>query len=140
MSKDRRMTRQTMACGLSAVLALAVAGSALAPAALAQGVGAQAEGSVAILTPAGSGVAYDVLTDTLSGVFLAGEQGEPVSLLLTRKRGKRGAIGNLIPQDVMVLSTGSYHLDLPQRAGSGTMPPLPEAAAPGELLFLAQFN
>lgn len=140
MSRDRRMTRQIMAPGLPAVLALAFAGSALAPSALAQGVGARAGGSAVILTPGGSGIAYDVLTDTLSGVFLAGEQGEPVSLLLAGKRGKRGAIANLIPQDVMVLSTGSYQLDLPHQREAGPMPQLPEAAAPGELLFLAQFN
>ncbi len=140
MSRDRRMTRQNMASGLSAVLALAVAGTALAPPVLAQGVGARAGGSVVILTPGGSGIAYDVLTDTLSGVFLAGEQGEPISLLLAGKRGKRGTIANLIPQDVMVLSTGSYQLDLPHQPGEGPMAQLPEAAAPGELLFLAQFN
>jgi hypothetical protein len=138
MSRDRRTTRQNLASGLAAILAIAVAVPALAPSARAQSVGARASGSVVILTPGGSGIAYDVLTDTLSGVFLAGAQGEPVSLLLTGKR-KRGAIANLIPQDVMVLSTGSYQLDLPQQGGAGTVPQLPDAP-PGELLFLAQFN
>lgn len=140
MSKDRRMTRQITASGLSAVLAIALASSVLTPRALAQAVSARAGGSLVIPAPGGSGVAYDVLTDTLSGVFLAGEQGEPVSLLLAGKRGKRGTIANLIAQDVMVLSTGSYQLDLPLQRGAGMMPPPRDAAAPGELLLLAQFN
>lgn len=98
---------------------------ALLPAApaCAQQSRATAEGSVTIERPVGSGIAFNVLTASLSSVFLSGRRGDAVSLT-------SGGLG----AETVVLSADTYPVSLQgrgQAAGGG---------APSNLLFLAQFN
>lgn len=84
---------------------------------------ASAEGSVVIERPVGSGIAFNVLTASLSSVFLSGRSGDAVSLT----SGASSA-------ETVVLSADTYPVSLQGRgpaAGGGN---------PSNLLFLAQFN
>lgn len=112
MSKHHRQALRVSASLLATVLAALPAAPALA-----QEQRAQASGSVELTdSSVGVGIAYDVLTETLSGIFLSGQPGDSVSLFLPGRRSRGGiASGGPIPGEVLVLSTSSYRLDLVDR-------------------------
>lgn len=143
LGRRRKMFRIAL-CSASALASLS------AVPALAQEQSASSRGLVEITRSVGVGIVFDVLTEAISGVFLEGQPGDSVSLLLPPRPALAG--GNRhIPGEVVALSTASYKFDI-----SGKLPPAnPPArrenggarlqlagygAAPGNLLFLAQFN
>lgn len=118
--------------------------------AFAQEQQASVRGLIEITRSVGTGIAFDVLTDTLSGVFLTGQVGDSVSLLLPPRRAAGSARGR-IPGEVVVLSTASYSFDIAGNAppsnppasqdnGDAHLQPAGYDSSPGNLLFLAQFN
>lgn len=130
---------------LNGTVSLCAAFAAIhAPAAMAapkSDTAGSAQGRVLIMKPLGTRIAFDALTDSVSGAFLEGLPGDAVSLVLpSLNRPAR------IPVEVLVLSTETYDLTgtiLPEndpgndrgrvlRAGIGQ--------DGGNLLFLAQFN
>ncbi|WP_144039873.1 hypothetical protein [Novosphingobium sp. TH158] len=112
---------------------------------------ASARGLVEITRSVGTGIAYDVLTDALSGAFLEGQVGDSVSLLVSPARPGTKRRSNRIPGEVVVLSAATYSFGVPGESSTANPPALPDSGgarrqpagfgtAPGNLLFLAQFN
>ena len=116
---------------------------------------ASATGSVEIRSGdgAGTGVIFDPVSATLSGIYLHGETGEAISLvrLALRRSGIVAQAG--LTGEVVILSTGAYAVDLsladvppPVRpASQGGAGPLRSraitaASSPDDQLLLAQFN
>lgn len=137
----RRPNMSKIALCLTSALA-----SIYAVPAFAQEQQASARGLIEITRSVGTGIAFDVLTDTLSGVFLTGQVGDSVSLLLPPRRAAGSARGR-IPGEVVVLSTASYSFDIAGNAppasqdnGDAHLQPAGYDSSPGNLLFLAQFN
>lgn len=108
---------------------------------------AEAQASVVVVEPVGAGFTFDVMNDAVSAVFLNGDAGDSVSLLLSRRKSapqgtQRAASG------VVVMASGVYRIDMLQPMG-GSLRPLRsgrEGLLPGimqqgsSILFLAQFN
>lgn len=132
----RAMVMPTLALG---------AAFSFSPSAVAQPEGqrAAATASTTIVQPVGAGVAFDVSTKVLTAVFLSGQRGEQLSLLLPgRRQGgtlQSSAVQTFASRDgIVVLSTGTVSIDV------GTM-----SAGPGRtdrnggtntMLVIAQFN
>lgn len=111
-------------------------------------VPASAEAAVVILEPVGAGFSFDILSDAVSAVFLNGDAGDSVSVLMSpRKPGEKG-----MPRDasgVLVMASGVYRIDLLQPAASdarlrgamrGSIPGRGSGPGDSSILFLAQFN
>lgn len=108
----------------------------------------QAEASVVVVEPVGAGFAFDIMNDTVSAVFLSGDAGDSVSLLMSRRKlDPRNDQRNL--GGVVVMTSGVYRIDLltPVSGRLRTMrsgPAWPGAGigsgAGSSILFLAQFN
>lgn len=122
----------------------AVALVATAPrCAYAQGPVASANGSVVVGEGVGAGIAFDMLHQALSAIFLSGRPGETVSLFLPDGRAtsgkaanaRRGGAGGIDANRVVVLSTTAYRFDLPRPGGTG-----PDRGTGQDLMLLAQFN
>jgi len=109
---------------------------------------ASAEAAVVILEPVGAGFSFDILSDAVSAVFLNGDAGDSVSVLMSpRKPGKKG-----MPRDasgVLVMASGVYRIDLLQPAASdarlrgamrGSVSGRGNVPGDSSILFLAQFN
>lgn len=121
----------TFGVGILALLAVPGAGSAHAET-------ARVGGAVAISQSVGTEIAFDVTTQALSAIFLSGRPGESVSVVLGASGKAASSVGAAAS---VVLSTGSWRIDLTQRAGV----PGSDRAPPGtvddtSLLILAQFN
>ncbi|MBB3859130.1 hypothetical protein GGQ88_000370 [Novosphingobium hassiacum] len=103
----------------------------------------EAQASVVVVEPVGAGFSFDVLNDAVSAVFLNGEIGDSVSMLMTpRKAGPRDARNS---GGVVVMASGVYRIDLltPANSRMHTMRRgLLSSGLPGgsSILFLAQFN
>ncbi len=143
------MGRRRKMCRIALCLTSALA-SLPAVSALAQERRASSRGLVEITRSVGTGIAFDVLTDALSGVFLEGQPGDSVSLLLPPRRVGAGSSKH-VPGEVVVLSTASYQFDISGKSSPANPPsirvnggvrlqPAGYGAAPDNLLFLAQFN
>lgn len=139
MNRNCRRPLLTMAMGLCAALAGTFASPAQADN---DRQSASARGRIVILKPVGTGVAFNTISDVLSGAFLAGQPGDAVSLLLPERTRR-----SRVPVEVLVLSTGSYDLGGTlgnSPSGSDKVPtnlrPAGLGEPPGNLLFLAQFN
>jgi hypothetical protein len=97
---------------LVAALSLGIAGPALA-----QSQPVAASGSATIVQPVGAGVAYDVATQVLTSIFVSGQTGQQLSLLLP---GRRVGGNSLVPAlqaqsasgNVLVLSTGTVSINV----------------------------
>ena len=102
---------------------------------------ATTQGSVVIARSVGSGIAFNILTNALSAVFLSGQQGDTVSLVLPA-RGVGGQFrvwaGAPVPGEVLVLSAGSYSVVVAANPAESNRQE--SANSPNDLLFLAQFN
>lgn len=105
---------------------------------------AEAQASVVVVEPVGAGFAFDVLNDAVSAVFLNGEVGDSVSLIMApQQTGPRSARKGL--RGVVVMASGVYRIDL-LTPTSGRMLPLRSGslsaglAVGNSILFLAQFN
>lgn len=104
---------------------------------------AEAQVSVVVVEPVGAGFAFDVLNDAVSAVFLNGEIGDSVSMLMTpRKAGPRDA---RLTGGVVVMASGVYRIDLLTPVNSrlrSVRSGLFSAGLLGgsSILFLAQFN
>ena len=103
---------------------------------------ASAEAAVVILEPVGAGFSFDILSDAVSAVFLNGDAGDSVSVLMSpRKPGQKG-----MPREasgVLVMASGAYRIDLLQPATSDArLRGAIRGSVPGDrsILFLAQFN
>ncbi len=103
----------------------------------------EAQASIVVVEPVGAGFTFDVLNDAVSAVFLNGEIGDSVSMLVTpRKAGPRDARSS---GGVVVMASGVYRIDLLTPAG-GRLRNLRSGLLSGALtggssiLFLAQFN
>lgn len=105
-----------------------------------------AQASVVVADPVGAGLSFDLVNDAISAVFLSGDSGDSVSLLLSG--GKDGE--QTAPRDdraqrlqggVVVMASGVYRIDLLTPVAGGRpirlRSPLPGS---GSILFLAQFN
>lgn len=104
----------------------------------------QAEASVVVVEPVGAGFAFDIMNDTVSAVFLNGDAGDSVSLLMARRKPDQRNLGG-----VVVMTSGVYRIDLltPVSGRLRTMRSGPAWAGAGigsgagsSMLFLAQFN
>lgn len=100
-----------------------------------------ARAQVVILKPLGTRVAFDTISDALSGAFLDGLPGVAVSLVLPlRQRPVK------VPVEVLVLSTDTYDLtgtllaSASRTKNGGSLVPAGYGLGNGSLLFLAQFN
>lgn len=122
---------------LAAALSLGFAGGAQAQAQR------TASGSATIVQPVGAGVAYDIRSQVLTAIFLSGQVGEQLSLLLPGKHNGAGSHVSGIqafaaPGNIVVLSSGTVSINLATvEASSG------RAGRDGEtgtMLVLAQFN
>lgn len=105
-----------------------------------------ARASVVVAAPVGAGLSFDLVNEAISAVFLSGDSGDSVSLLLSGgKDGQQAA-----PRDdraqrlqggVVVMASGVYRIDLLTPVAGGRpirlWSPLPNS---GSILFLAQFN
>lgn len=122
---------------LAAALSLGFAGAAQAQAQR------NASGSVTIVQPVGAGVAYDVRSQVLTAIFLSGQIGEQLSLLLPGKQTGTGAHVSGIqaftaPGNIVVLSSGTVSINLGTvEASSGRAG---RDGDTGTMLVLAQFN
>ncbi|MGV3513364.1 MAG: hypothetical protein ACO1OX_15290 [Novosphingobium sp.] len=126
--------------------ALLIACAALISPPVAHAEAVSADAAVVIIEPVGAGFSFDILSDAVSAVFLNGDAGDSVSLLMSRRKpGTRGTPRN--ESGVLVMASGVYRIDLLQpvassaraRAalrGSAQTP----AAGGSSILFLAQFN
>lgn len=108
---------------------------------------AEAQASVVVAEPVGAGLTFDVMNDAVSAVFLNGDAGDSVTLMLSRRKSaphatQRAASG------VVVMASGVYRIEMLQPMG-GSLRPLrsvrggivPGIVPPGgSILFLAQFN
>lgn len=103
----------------------------------------EAQASVVVVEPVGAGFSFDVMNDAVSAVFLNGDAGDSVSLLMSRRKSApqnaQSAAGG-----VVVMASGVYRIDMLQPA-SGALRMMrgvmPGAVARGSsILFLAQFN
>ncbi|MBB4612141.1 hypothetical protein [Novosphingobium taihuense] len=121
--------------------AVLIAGAALDLSPVAHAATAEASASVVIVEPVGAGFSFDILSDTVSAVFLNGDAGDSVSLLMSgRKPGGQSASRE---SGVVVMASGVYRIDLLQSAASpARLRSTIRAASPGgsSILFLAQFN
>lgn len=107
-----------------------------------------AQASVVVVEPVGAGFAFDIMDDTVSAVFLNGDAGDSVSLLMSRRKSDpNGGQRNL--GSVVVMTSGVYRIDLLTpvsgrfRATRGGISSVGTSAlGPGgsSILFLAQFN
>lgn len=101
-----------------------------------------ADATVVVVEPVGAGFSFDILSDAVSAVFLNGDVGDSVSLLLSRsKPGPRSTPRN--EGGVLVMASGVYRIDLLQPVAShARLHGALRGAAPGgsSILFLAQFN
>lgn len=122
--------------------ALLMACVALTSSPVAHAASASAESAVVILEPVGAGFSFDILSDTVSAVFLNGDAGDSVSVLMSpRKPGPKTSPRN--ESGVLVMASGVYRIDLLQPATSGARlrSPIRGATTDGSsILFLAQFN
>ncbi len=134
MTWNHRLRLPYKALALAAVLVLPPA-----PVALADASSGSAQGSVQIADPVGTGIAFDLLSQTLSGIFLAGRAGDAVSLFLPR--------GQQVPDEggseVIVLSSSTFQL--PMGYGRDMISATGAKNASGNdkvgaILVLAQFN
>lgn len=102
-----------------------------------------ATGSVTIVRPVGVGVAFDVRSQVLTSIFLSGQVGEQLSLLLSGRHtganfpdaGMQTFAG---PGNIVVLSSGVVSIDLvevDQSTGHRR-----RTGEDGTMLVLAQFN
>lgn len=109
---------------------------------VAHATAAPADASVVILEPVGAGFSFDLLSDAVSAVFLNGDAGDSVSLLMSRRRpGPNGQPRN--EGGVLVMASGVYRIDLLQPTASGArLRGALRLPSPGgsSILFLAQFN
>ncbi len=108
---------------------------------------ADAQASVVVVEPVGAGFSFDVMNDAVSAVFLSGDVGDSVSLLMSGHKSApqnaQGASGG-----VVVMASGVYRIDMLQpTSGSlrmlrGRMTGAMPGAVPrgSSILFLAQFN
>jgi hypothetical protein len=85
--------------------------------ALAQSQQAVASGSVTIVQPAGAGVAYDVATQVLTSIFLSGQKGQQLSLLLPGRRLRNHSLVPALqaqsgPGNILVLSTDTVSINV----------------------------
>lgn len=140
MGKDRRRAMRHWAIVVGAVLAVSPPSPVVA-----QGQRAAAGGAVEISEAVGAGIAYDLLTDILSTVFLSGRTGDSVSLLLPERSGS----GSRLPNEVVVLSTAYYRMDVASGVARAIvanpdakvgLTPLRDGGGPDNFLVLAQFN
>lgn len=104
----------------------------------------EVQASVVVMEPVGAGFAFDVLNDAVSAVFLNGEIGDSVSLMMSPDQSSpRNARKSV--RGVVVMATGVYQIDLlvPINGRMQTVRNrLPGSQATGDssILFLAQFN
>ena len=133
--------RQRVMAGPS--LALAAALSLCSTGAAQAQTQRSASGSVTIVQPVGAGVAYDVRSRVLTAIFLSGQIGEQLSLLLPGKHSGAGSHVSGIqafaaPGNIVVLSSGMVSINLRSvEAAAG------RAGRTGDvdtMLVLAQFN
>lgn len=137
-----RKEAKTLARNLASIGLMTFAALTSPPVAHATTTTAPADAAVVILEPVGAGFAFDLLSDAVSAVFLNGDAGDSVSLLMSRRRpGPNGQPRN--EGGVLVMASGVYRIDLLQPTASaarlrGTM----RMPSPGgsSILFLAQFN
>lgn len=104
----------------------------------------EAQASVVVVEPVGAGFAFDVLSDAVSAVFLNGDIGDSVSLMMApRKPAQRDASNNL--RGVVVMASGIYRIELLTPTSGLTLPLRSGSPSAGltfgnSILFLAQFN
>ncbi|CAH0497447.1 hypothetical protein [Novosphingobium sp. CECT 9465] len=119
-----------------------------APAALAATGGTAATtdalASVVVVEPVGAGFAFDIINDAVSAVFLNGDAGDSVSLLMSRRRSEPRN-GQRNPGGVVVMTSGVYRIDLLTPVNGGLRASRGTSAGAGwsggsSILFLAQFN
>ena len=105
--------------GKTALCLTSALASIYAVPAFAQEQRASARGLLEITRSVGTEIAFDVLTDALSGVFLEGQPGDTVSLLLPPRR---AGSSKRIPGEVVVLSTASYKIDISEKSPPANPP------------------
>lgn len=137
-----RKEAKTLARNLASIGLMTFAALTSPPVAHATTTTAPADASVVILEPVGAGFSFDLLSDAVSAVFLNGDAGDSVSLLMSRRRpGPNGSPRN--EGGVLVMASGVYRIDLLQPTSTsarlrGTMRLQPPGGS--SILFLAQFN
>lgn len=140
------MNARLMSKAWRSARALLIACGALTSPPVAHAGAVSTDAAVVILDPVGAGFSFDILSDTVSAVFLNGDAGDSVSLLMSgRKPGTKNA-----PRDesgVLVMASGVYRIDLLQPTASngplrGALRRSAQKTALGgnSILFLAQFN
>jgi len=129
-------------CVTALVMAAAVGTAPVALAATAGNtttMGAQA--SVVVVEPVGAGFAFDIMNDAVSAVFLNGDAGDSVSLMMAGRKPGPG----IDQGGVVVMTSGVYRIDLLTPV-SGRLRALRNTPASAgwsggsSILFLAQFN
>lgn len=101
----------------------------------------EAQASVVVVEPVGAGFSFDIMNDAVSAVFLNGDAGDSVSVLMSRRKtGPRRELGG-----VVVMTSGVYRIDLltPVSGRLRAMRGTPASAGwsgGSSILFLAQFN
>lgn len=125
------------ALALAAAVSFGFAGSAQAQAPR------SASGSVTIVQPVGAGVAYDIRSQVLTAIFLSGQIGEQLSLLLPGKRTGAGSHVSGIhalaaPGNIVVLSSLTVSINLETVEPSSGR--IGRDGDTGTMLVLAQFN
>lgn len=135
---DKRATDQGKAFAAALIAACAVFTSP----SIARAEATSADAAVVIAEPVGAGFSFDILSDAVSAVFLNGDAGDSVSVLMSRRKpGPKSTPRN--DGGVLVMASGVYRIDLLQPAASATrLRGALRASAPGgsSILFLAQFN
>lgn len=105
---------------------------------------AEAQASVVVVEPVGAGFAFDVLNDAVSAVFLNGEIGDSVSLIMGPAQSGPRSVRKAV-RGVVVMASGVYRIDLLTPTGSRMGPLRSGSLSAGvafgsSILFLAQFN
>lgn len=130
--------------GIAAVACAGLIPVAAGAAAMAGTDAQEAAASVVIVEPVGAGFSYDILNDAVSAVFLNGDAGDSVSVLMSRRRTGPRNLQRVTadPQGgVVVMASGVYRIDLLTPVNSAARG-LRSLMLPGggSILFLAQFN
>jgi hypothetical protein len=92
---------------------------------------AESRGSLSLAEPVGTGIAVDTVTAALTSIFLSGQAGNPVSLLMPTQSRSGPVAGSQAA--IVVLSSTSYDVNVAAVTNG-------DDGKLGNLLYLAQFN